>query len=277
MGRRLREGGTLLLGTLLLLAACQRGPNFIAAGTSNTAWVPVYRDFDGVTMVYVPAGCLMMGRSGGPPEESPVRRVCLTEFWIGQTEVTNAQYARCVAAGACTPPADRTLYDRAAYADHPVVNVTWEQADAYARWRGGRLPTEAQWEYAARGPEGRVYPWGSAEPTCDRAWISGCGSGTAAVGPQERPMGRSWVGALDMAGNVWEWVDAWYDNRAYATLADGAVDPPGPAEGTMRVLRGGAWSDDQERTRTTYRSRHNPNFLSDGRGFRIIIIAPREG
>ncbi len=258
-----------------LLAACQQGPDFRPAGTANGSWRPIYHEFDGITHVYVPAGCFVIGRNDGPFEETPARRVCLTEFWIGQTEVTNAQYAACVEAGECTPPMDRAQFDSPAYASHPVVFVTWEQADAYARWRGGQLPTEAQWEYAVRGTASVMYPWGDDSPTCDRVQVADCPGGVSAVGPDQRERGQTWVGALDMVGNVWEWTANWYDERHYSSFGDGGVDPVGPAEGAMRVLRGGAWGDEIERARPTYRGRHSPSFFSNTRGLRVVIVAGR--
>ncbi len=265
--------GRLLAMALIGLAACS-GPQFLAAGSRNAAWVPVVRDFEGVPMAYVPAGCFQMGSREGEREESPVRRVCLNGFWIGQTEVTNAQYAACVEAGACTPPADRTYFDSPAHAEHPVVFVSWDQAEDYARWRGGRLPTEAQWEYAARGPEGHRYPWGSGDPTCEKANLNACAQGTLPVGSGQRAEGASWVGALDMAGNVWEWVDGWYDDGYYVLLEDGALDPPGPGEGRLRVLRGGAWNTEPYQARAAFRSRHSPRFYAADRGFRIVLFEP---
>ncbi|NPV67299.1 MAG: formylglycine-generating enzyme family protein [Anaerolineae bacterium] len=263
-------GAGLLL--LIMLAGCQQAPAFIAADTRNADWTPQYADFAGLPMVRVPAGCFIMGRNDGPTEESPARRVCLTTFWIGQTEVTNAQYAACVEAEACTLPADPALFDNPALADHPVVNVTWEQAAAYAAWRGGTLPTEAQWEYAARGPQGYPYPWGFAEPDCRRVNYADCAGQTLAVGPDQRPEGASWVGALDMGGNVWEWTSDWFGARSYVDYDDGEIDPKGPGEGQLRVLRGGAWGEAADRLRATYRARHTPNAWNPARGFRIVIV-----
>ncbi|MBN2470700.1 MAG: formylglycine-generating enzyme family protein, partial [Anaerolineae bacterium] len=218
--------GRRAIGVILLaaaLAACQPAQQFIGAGARNADWTPQVADFDGLPMVKVPAGCFTIGRSGGPTEEGPAKRVCLTAFWIGQTEITNAQYARCVAANACTLPADPAYYDSPTFADHPVVNITWEQASAFAEWAGGLLPTEVQWEYAARGTQGYTYPWGEGEPACDFVVMDTCTPGTRPAGPDQRLAGASWVGALDMAGNVWEWTASWYDDRSYVNFDEGEI------------------------------------------------------
>ena len=213
----------------------------------NADWTPVIREFNGVPMVLVPAGCFTMGSEDGGPGENPAHEVCLSPFWIGQTEVTIAQYRACVDAGACDLPSGsgtgfvREHFDDPAHANHPVLHVAFNEADTYAWWWGGSLPTEAQWEYAARGPEGWTYPWGDAVRTCQFANTSGCGGETAPVGPDQRPFGASWVGALDMCGNVWEWVTDYYDQEYYGTLEDGVLDPTGPDTGTYHVLRGGSY------------------------------------
>ncbi|MBN1200346.1 MAG: formylglycine-generating enzyme family protein [Anaerolineae bacterium] len=259
--------------------AVEAAPNFrttatptpIPAGSSNADWEPIVSEINGLPMVYVPAGCFMMGSDEGEDIERPVHEVCLSEFWIGQTEVTNAQYKACVDDdGACTPPGDRTYYDDPAYADHPVVFVNWEQAGAFAAWAGGSLPTEAQWEYAARGPESWTYPWGNDEPTCERANTLGCEEEAAPVGPDERAAGASWVGALDMAGNVWEWVADWFDKDYYATLDDGVLDPIGPQSDHYRVLRGGGFNYNPDGARGASRHSYFPDRWLDIDGFRVV-------
>jgi formylglycine-generating enzyme required for sulfatase activity len=257
---------------------------FFEAGTRNAVWTPIVRDFNGVPLVYVPAGCLMMGSTSGDSDELPVHHVCLRTFWIGQTEVTNAQYRACVDAGACTPPADRMDYDTPAYAGYPVADVSWEQAAAYARWFGGSLPTEAQWEYAARGPEGWLFPWGPSfdasrlnfcDAACGVSWRDGTArdgyAGLAPVGSY--PGGASWAGALDMAGNAWEWTADWYGEAYYATLPDGAWDPSGPSAGALRVLRGGSWFNDWMGVRASYRGWVDPEYLHPSLGFRVVLPA----
>ncbi|GAB4573957.1 MAG: hypothetical protein Kow0077_18140 [Anaerolineae bacterium] len=257
---------------LVVLAGCAQGPQFLGAGQRNADWSPVYADFNGLPMVKVPAGCFVLGRNDGPLEESPARQICLTEFWIGQFEVTNAQYARCVEEEACTPPADRTFFNDPNKVDAPVVNVTWDQAQAFAEWAGGSLPTEMQWEYAARGTQGYPYPWGFADPTCERAILDACAAEPQIVGPEVRRDGIAWVGAHDMAGNVWEWTASWYAARSYVDIEPEEVNPSGPQEGQLRVLRGGAYGEPVDRGLATYRSRHAPNAWSPQRGFRIMIV-----
>jgi serine/threonine-protein kinase len=197
-----------------------------------------------MVMVYVPAGDFNMGSTEWYDNEQPVHSVVLDGFWIDATEVTNAQYRRCMEAGACNPPAQisspgrDSYYDNGTYDGFPVIYVNWHQAETYCGWVGARLPTEAEWEYAARGNEARVYPWGNTEPDCDRANRGGCVGNTAAVGSY--PAGVSWCGALDMAGNVWEWVSDWYGDYP----SDQQVNPQGPLSGEHRVLRGGSWDYD---------------------------------
>jgi formylglycine-generating enzyme required for sulfatase activity len=150
------------------------------------------------------------------------------------------------------------------YADHPVIMVSWYGAKAYAEWAGGRLPSEAEWEYAARGPEGHVYPWGDEDPTCQLAQYEGCPGGTVAVG--SFPQGASWCGALDMAGNVWEWTRSLF--RSYPYDPDDGREVEWGTE--SRVARGGAFYGNVRSARCADRN-SNPGYRDYTPGFRVVV------
>jgi formylglycine-generating enzyme required for sulfatase activity/predicted Ser/Thr protein kinase len=214
-------------------------------------------------MVYVPAGEFTMGSDDGGSDEQPVHTVYLDAFYIDRTEVTNAQYRACVEAGVCDALRYTTYYDSADYAQHPVVYVSWSDAEAYCRWAGKRLPTEAEWEKAARGTDGRTYPWGEGID-CDHAQYDECDGETVPVG--SKPKGASPYGALDMAGNVWEWMADWYDSGYYSQSL--ARNPPGPDSGEYRVLRGGSWYYSQRHADCTSRDSNYPRRRNFNVGFR---------
>ncbi len=281
-----------------------RGATAVPPHTASLGdtWV---RPTDDMTMVYVPGGEFQMGSDDDEVDvaletchgyyttpcqrawfevEQPVHPVVLDRFWLDRTEVTNAQYRRCVEAGACGPPRrsdsdTRTAYyGDSAYDEYPVIHVTWSQADAYCRWAGGRLPTEAEWEYAARGPEGRRYPWGeqydgtrlnSCDANCAYEWADGSfddGHGdTAPVGSY--PGGASWCGALDLVGNVWEWMA----DRFGEYPTERQVNPTGPSSGTDRALRGDAADGTRSVSRAAARHGMEPGRSYKYTGFRCAV------
>jgi len=231
------------------------------------------RPADGMELVYVPAGSFRMGRETGTVDEKPAHTVTLDAFWLDRTEVTNAHYTQCVAAGECesTLSAGDADWNGATY---PVIGVSWNYATAYCAWAGGRLPTEAEWEYAAGGPESRIYPWGDDQrqgyANCHE---DDCRDGFETTSPVGTfPEGASWVGALDMAGNVWEWVNDWYSDSYYGISP--TSNPPGPASGTYRVFRGSSFVDSLLNLRVANRDSDNPDVCSDGVGFRCVGGAP---
>jgi formylglycine-generating enzyme required for sulfatase activity len=291
----LKRFALLVLLPVLALGAC-RGPlGGDALGSTRT------RDRDGMAMVYVPAGQFTMGSQQAEidqavqlcskfrgtctadqfADEGPTHTVTLDAFWIDRTEVSNARYLRCVAAGSCTPtscPDDTTLNGDT----QPVVCTTWEQASAYCAWTGGRLPSEAEWEYAARGPQGSLYPWGNdfspakanfCDVHCSFSWADLTANDgyttTAPVG--SFPQGASWCGALDMAGNAWEWVQDWY--APYSS--DPQTNPVVEQGANGRVLRGGSWDLDPVLLRSATRNWGEPTASNNVSGFRCAVPASK--
>lgn len=259
------------------------------------------RPIDGMVMVYVPAGEFEMGSNdeainyalqmydeyGGSTRredferEQPAHTVVLDEYWIDQTKVTNAQFATFLNERGNRIEGGATWLDleerdclieykedgfrpENGYENHPVMEVSWYGAAAYCEWVGGRLPTEAEWEYAARGPEGRVYPWGDTLPTCEQAQFYGCvPAGTVPVDSFRNS--ASWCNAQDLGGNVWEWVADWFGE--YST--EKQVNPIGPATGRLRGLRGGSWGSKAYVVRSAFRYRYAP-YVTYNLGFRCV-------
>lgn len=215
---------------------------------------------DGMILLPIPAGSFWMGTlpsfEFAEPDERPQRRVSLSGFWIDKTEITREMYHRCADEGAC-PITPIEISGEGLSPLMPQTHVTWEEAAAYCRWAGRELPTEAQWERASRGSDGRRFPWGwigAAETRagvrlnfCDASCpfqhgdrsVDDGSARLAEVGSY--PAGASPSGALDMAGNVWEWVRDWYDASYYANAQ--ASDPTGPATGRFKVVRGSSWAE----------------------------------
>jgi formylglycine-generating enzyme required for sulfatase activity len=265
-----------------------------------------------MVMVYIPAGEFEMGGSlediydqchridqpfftpsagenacdGKYVGHEPVHTVYLNGFYIDKYEVSNEQYARCVTAGVCdipTEPADGKLFGTQFYTQNPVVYVTWYQADAYCRWRGARLPTEAEWEKAARGVEGWIYPWGNSWPDrgepvalnfCDRLCpgddaIESYEDGYSFIAPAVSYLPNSY-GLYNMLGNVWEWVSDYYSATYYQFSP--LENPQGPEIGEKRVVRGGSWRSLSSNVRADNRHSWAPDFVDQSNtGFRCAM------
>jgi formylglycine-generating enzyme required for sulfatase activity len=244
----------------------------IAAPVLGDTW---RRPNDDMQMVFIPAGNFQMGSMESNPcahlDELPQHTVYLDAYWIDQHEVTNAQYRKCVEAGWCTEPTcsyGTSTYMDETKEDHPVGCVDWYEASAYCEWSGGQLPTEAQWEKAARGTEAREYPWGA---EFDAAL---CNSSESAIGGSTpvglySPDGDSPYGLADVSGNLWEWVTDWYDIGYYAQSP--SSNPTGPQGGENRAARGGSWYGNYCSVRTTYRYYNTPHGRSPGMGFRCVL------
>ena len=242
-------------------------------------------------MVYVPEGEFRMGRDDGLDYEKPEHTVYLDAFWIDQTEVTNAQYKKCVDAGVCDPPENvgsetrESYYGDAEFDDYPVIWVSWNDAGSYCQWVGKRLPTEAEWEKAARGTDRRMYPWGDTfdgsnlnicDKNCTLEWKDpNSDDGYADTAPVGNyPPGASPCGAYDMAGNVYEWVHDWLQWDYYSVSPD--KNPLGPDSGTYRALRGGSWIDIQSTVHSTERRGLRPDGQDNVSGFRCCVAAQQE-
>ncbi len=226
------------------------------------------RWYDGSMLIYVPSGKFIMGH--GEPD-NPIHEVTLDGFWIYRTKVTNDMYARCVAAGKCSPPGpDAGLpdYTDPSLKDRPVVGVRWEQAEDYCNWMEGRLPTEAEWEKTARGPNGKIYPWGDAAPDCNLANFSGCVGHLSDV--LDYPAGMSEYEAFDMTGNAFEWVQDWYDPMYYIQSPPTA-NPTGPQIGNVRSVRGSAYLSPADRLQPSIRYFYEPEKFRPDLGFRCVI------
>jgi formylglycine-generating enzyme required for sulfatase activity len=254
---------------------------------------------DQVVWVYIPAGEFLMGSTGADAgadyDEFPQHLVYLDAYWIGQTVVSNAMYARFLneMGNQSAGPAnwldagdeDVLIFQNggiwqpiSGYERHPAVEVTWFGALAYCQWSGGRLPTEAEWEKAARGAfpplsqgEGmgvRVYPWGD-EIDCEKAQYANCSGGLLPV--DAHPAGASPYGVLGLSGNTWEWVFDWYADNYYENSP--AENPPGPEEGQTRVLRGASWDYDWKHLRAANRRHNGPAVSMHDYGFRCVLDA----
>jgi formylglycine-generating enzyme required for sulfatase activity len=241
--------GVLAFGFFNYQAVQQAGATTIAIIQVNPSRCGQFdcqpRGNDNAEMVLVPAGEFTMGSNDGGADEKPVHQVYLDAFWIDVYEVTNALYKKCVDVGTCQPPASLSSAKQSSYFgnsqfdNYPVTYVSWDDAKTYCEWAGKRLPTESEWEKAARGTDMRVYPWGN-QWDGSKANVELRVGDTTPVGSY--PAGASPYGVLDMAGNVWEWVVDWHDIHYYANSP--SRNPQGPSSGQYRTLRGGGWADD---------------------------------
>lgn len=233
---------------------------------TRVAWI------DRSHVVYVPEGEFIMGKDEElVSDHAPAHTVSLGDFWIHQTEVTNQMYAGCVAAGLCTLPdqeADGPYYD-IQYSNHPVVNVDWNQAETYCEWILGRLPSEAEWEKAARGDGGDPYPWGEETPDCGMLNADECLDPADTAPVRTYGGGASPYDLADTAGNVFEWVQDWYDETYYASSP--AADPTGPAVGEERVFRGSSFQTPADELAIYLRNSLDPYEGQDDLGFRCIL------
>ncbi|MCX5795614.1 MAG: formylglycine-generating enzyme family protein [Elusimicrobia bacterium] len=234
------------------------------AGTPGPRQAEVVVGKAGIEWVAMPGGSFMMGADDAGADAQPPHRVAIAPFRIARTLVTNQQYQACVAAGACKAPGD--CGERFQGDDRPVVNVDWGQAEAFSRWAGGRLPSEAEWEYASRsaGQDWR-FPWGNEDASCERAAISDCNIDVTQP-VCRRPRGNTAQGLCDMAGNAWEWVRDCYHGSYQGAPTDGSAwETPAVA---FRVLRGGSWFSDAAHARSARRSSRAWAYRNCHLGFR---------
>jgi iron(II)-dependent oxidoreductase len=243
-----------------------------------------------MVMVFVPEGKFIMGAIDGDPyaetDELPRHEVAMSSFWIDSTEITNLQYTIFLnsngnliddagyswyndkARGAEIESTSDGYHSVEGFEQRPVTFVSWYGAKVYCQWGGGDLPTEAQWEYAARGPENNRFPWGNELPRNLTLNFNDSVGHTTNVG--SFPAGVSWVGTFDMAGNVIEWINDWYSARYYENVP--IENPSGPPTGQFRSVRGGSWQNSSEYQRSSWRNYiDNPSFRVEDVGFRCVI------
>lgn len=273
-------GVVVLMGVSVLEAA-----DMPAVKNGTTGSVDMIKGKDGAPTILIPAGPFLMGSNDGLPNERPEHTVTLNAYYIDQFEITAGRYQKFIeSAKRDLPP---TWDDEAAQtlSDLPAVGMSWTDAAAYCKWAGRRLPTEAEWEKAARGTDGRRYPWGHMQPFVDIAnynrgvWVSEAitlvpvSSGLEGMSVRHglKTGGKSPYGLFHMAGNAAEWVADWYDREFYLKSPD--KNPTGPATGEKRVIRGGSWADLPTALRVTARFTAEPDFEERTIGFRCAMDA----
>jgi formylglycine-generating enzyme required for sulfatase activity len=272
--------GMALIGAAMLDAA-----DMPPARNGTTASTDTFKGKDGAPMILIPAGPFLMGSNDGLPNERPEHTVTLEAYYIDQFEITAGRYQKFLeSAKRDLPP---TWDDEAAQtlSDLPAVGMSWSDSAAYCKWAGRRLPTEAEWEKAARGTDGRRYPWGHMQPFTDIAnynrgmWVSEAitlvpvNSGLEGMSVRHglKDGGRSFYGLFHMAGNAAEWVADWYDREYYPKSP--ARNPTGLATGDKRVIRGGSWADLPTALRVTARFSAEPDYEDRTIGFRCAMDA----
>ncbi len=224
--------------------------------------------------VFIPGGEFIMGKDSSVPADfSPAHKISLDGFWIQQAEVTNQQYAQCVSDGKCDLPVQESKvpywYEDAYDANHPVVGVTWFQANQYCSYIHSRLPTESEWEITARGQDGKSFPWGGDKPNCNYLNFNGCLEPAKPYDIRSFPFGTSDFGAMDMAGNVFEWVNDWYVKDYY--LSSPSINPTGPLDGWKKVYRGGSYNSSEEEIGSYLRFALEPEKQTPDLGFRCVL------
>jgi formylglycine-generating enzyme required for sulfatase activity len=230
-------------------------------------------------LIYIPGGAFRMGGNTDIDNfvediELPVHEVLISEFWIEETEVSNINYKQCVEAGSCSKPLATSsatrpnYYVDPEYDSYPVINVNYEQARTYCQWAGGRLPTEAEWEKAARFGGNLIYPWGFGPPSPENNNPNSINHSNI-FGDTNPIFSLTFPNLIHhLAGNVWEWVSDWHSGDYYSVSPES--NPTGPETGTERVVRGGSWSSDPEFLRTTNRFSRDPENGYDNVGFRCV-------
>lgn len=273
--------------SILLIVLMALGASVVEAAdmsaTKNGTLTETIKGKDGAPMVLIPAGAFLMGSNDGLPNERPEHMVTLKAYYIDQYEITAGRYQKFVeSAQRNVPP---TSDDEAAQAlgDVPAVGMSWTDAAGYCKWAGRRLPTEAEWEKAARGTDGRRYPWGHMQPFVDIAnynrgmWVSEAvtlvpvNSGLEGMSVRHglKEGGKSPYGLFHMAGNAAEWVADWYDREYYQKTTE--TNPTGPSSGEKRVIRGGSWADLPSALRVTSRFSAEPDYEDRTIGFRCAM------
>lgn len=276
---------SLSLAVLSLIAGAQINPALASSASGNLQYIKTndkgFKEYrnprDGATMVLILAGEFIMGSQArkGPSNEFPQHEIYLDAYYINKYDVTNQEFAKFVNKTGYSAEGSWRDYAKMGREKHPVIDVSWNDALAYCKWAGGRLPTEAEWEKAARGAGGEEYPWGWIFDGEECNWFKGpavsgmadiyMGRGTTPV--DSFPSGASPYGCLDMAGNVCQWCNDWYDKAYYHNSP--SKNPKGPSNGKCRVYRGGSWFNEAYYLRCAYRAWRSPYHGLKVIGFRV--------